>query len=180
MEPLKLNTKRLISVKNAKKLIIYLIGILIFDLLFFAIPIIADQGAKEAMASGTIIEAVFEENIEESVIINHLPGTNDLKVTFRTEKIITAYNSEIGQTDDSPCITANGFNVCEHGQEDTIAANFLQFGTKVRIPELFGERVFIVRDRMNKRFSNRVDVWMIRDIDARTLGVQVAMIEVLE
>jgi len=93
---------------------------------------------------------------------------------------MTAYTSEVAQTDSSPCITANGFNVCKHGVEDTIAANFLKFGTKVKIPELFGDRVFIVRDRMNKRYPDRVDVWMKNKPDAMKFGVRYARIEVLE
>jgi 3D (Asp-Asp-Asp) domain-containing protein len=93
---------------------------------------------------------------------------------------MTAYNSEVGQTDDSPCITANGFNVCKHGIEDTIAANFLKMGTKVRIPELFGDRIFVVRDRMNARHANRVDVWFKDRSAAIKFGIRVAKIEVLE
>ncbi len=93
---------------------------------------------------------------------------------------LTAYNSEAGQTDNSPCVTANGFNVCEHGVEDTVAANFLPFGSKVRIPDLFGDRVFVVRDRMNPRHKNRLDVWMINYNDAKQFGVKTAKIEVLE
>ncbi|MEK7203003.1 MAG: hypothetical protein AAB653_01680, partial [Patescibacteria group bacterium] len=84
------------------------------------------------------------------------------------------------QCDDSPCITANGFNVCEHETEDVIAANFLPFGAKIRIPELFGERIFVVRDRMNVRFSNRIDVWMVEKNQAKRFGVKYAKIEVLE
>jgi len=93
---------------------------------------------------------------------------------------MTAYTSEVAQTDSSPCITANGFNVCKHGVEDTIAANFLKFGTKVKIPELFGDRVFVVRDRMNKRYPDRVDVWMKNKPDAMKFGVRYAKIEVIE
>ncbi len=102
------------------------------------------------------------------------------RVVSTSQHVITAYNSEAAQTDSSPCITANGFNVCEHGVEDTIGANFLKLGTKVRIPELFGDQIFVVRDRMNKRFSNRVDVWMIEKQDALKFGVKNAKIEVLE
>lgn len=100
-----------------------------------------------------------------------------IKVSTNT---ITAYNSEAAQTDSSPCITANGFNVCKHGIEDTIAANFLPFGTKVKIPDLFGDRVFVVRDRMNKKHPNRVDVWMQDRSDAIKFGVKVAKIQVIE
>jgi 3D (Asp-Asp-Asp) domain-containing protein len=93
---------------------------------------------------------------------------------------LTAYNSEPGQTDNDPCTTANGFNLCKHGLEDSVAANFLPFGTKIMIPSLFGDRIFVVRDRMNKRFSNRVDVWMLKRGDAIKFGVRQAQIVILE
>lgn len=102
------------------------------------------------------------------------------KVLKTSVHVITAYNSEVAQTDNDPCTTANGFNVCKHGQEDTIAANFLKFGTKVQIPELFGDRVFIVRDRMNKKHPTRVDVWMKEKRAAINFGVKTAKIQVIE
>ncbi|NCB20848.1 MAG: hypothetical protein EOM88_02920 [Clostridia bacterium] len=103
-----------------------------------------------------------------------------VKVISSSIRTLTAYNSLPEQTDDTPCITANGFNLCKHWTEDTIAANFLKFGTKVRIPELFGDRIFVVRDRMNKRFSDRVDVWLKDKQDARKFGKQTARIEIVE
>ena len=93
---------------------------------------------------------------------------------------MSAYTSETAQTDNSPCVTANGFNVCEHGLEDTVAANFLPMGAKVKIPELFGDRIFIVRDRMNSRFSERIDVWMRERSDAMQFGVRSARLVVLK
>lgn len=91
---------------------------------------------------------------------------------------ITAYTSEEGQTDATPCIAARGFDLCAHDQEDVVAANFLPIGSKIRIPDLYGDRVFTVVDRMNPRYDRKVDIWM-RDIgDARTFGVRRAMIEV--
>lgn len=84
----------------------------------------------------------------------------------------TAYNSDPGQTDDTPCITANGFNVCEHNTENIVATNMLPFGTKVRFPELHGDKVFIVMDRMNSRYTTRVDFWMIDKQDARAFGIK--------
>lgn len=102
------------------------------------------------------------------------------RVVRTSTHTMTAYNSEAAQTDSTPCITANGFNVCEYGIEDTVAANFLPMGTKIRIPDLFGDRIFTVRDRMNKRYSDRVDIWMIKKADAMKFGVRKARIEVLE
>jgi len=92
---------------------------------------------------------------------------------------ITAYTSQVAQTDASPCTTASGFNVCRHNEEDVIAANFLPFGAKVRIPELFGDRVFTIQDRMNRRFPSHVDVWMKNYDQAIHFGTKAAKIEVL-
>lgn len=115
--------------------------------------------------------APMEEPLE---VIETVTETRSLGV-----RTLTAYNSDPAQTDDTPCITANGFNVCTHGIEDTVAANFLPFGTKIRIPELFGERIFIVRDRMNTRYPHRVDVWMLDNGDARQFGVRRAEIQLI-
>lgn len=92
---------------------------------------------------------------------------------------MTAYTSEVAQTDASPCITADGYNVCTANEENVIAANFLPFGTQVRIPEYFGDRVFTVHDRMNRRYTKRVDVWMKNKSDAMQFGVRTLKIEVL-
>ncbi|MBU2415876.1 3D domain-containing protein, partial [Patescibacteria group bacterium] len=119
-----------------------------------------------------------QETEQDSV--THKPTNDLLKTQSADKRVITAYNSEKAQTDSSPCITANGFNVCKHGKEDTVATNFLKFGTKIRIPNLFGDKIFIVRDRMHKRHSNKVDVWMINKKDAIKFGVKIAKVEVVE
>jgi len=185
MEALKRNQNKIITLKQAKKVIIFLVFVLFFEFLLFPAPLLASQMEKIADISqrqGTISS---QNEVSQDIIVSvmefngKLPQSAGADVRFSQHFVITAYNSEVGQTDNSPCITANGFNVCENGAEDTIAANFLPFGSKVKIPELFGDRVFIVRDRMNKRFSNRVDVWMIEKPDAVKFGVKVAKIEVL-
>lgn len=181
MEALRRNYSRFISLKQAKILIIILVFIFSFDFLFFPVSVMADQINKEYNLSEKQENLVKNITEEKSSFINKLPENKDvIKVKQSSYRVITAYNSEIGQTDNSPCITATGFDVCKHGIEDTIAANFLSFGSKVKIPELFGERIFIVRDRMNTRFSDRVDVWMIKKTDARKLGVKYVKVEVLE
>ena len=186
MEALKKNHNKIITLKQAKKVVIFLVFIFFFEFLLFPAPVVASQMEEITNTSQEqgIISNQNEANqdiIVEVVEFNgKLPESAGADVDFSQHVVITAYNSEAGQTDNSPCITANGFNVCENGVEDTIAANFLPFGSKVKIPGLFGDRVFIVRDRMNKRFSNRVDVWMIKKPDAVKFGVKVAKIEVLE
>ncbi|MBI1908428.1 3D domain-containing protein [Candidatus Uhrbacteria bacterium] len=86
----------------------------------------------------------------------------------------TAYNSLPWQTDDTPFITASGTHV-RHG---VVAANFLPIGTRIKIPELYGDQVFIVEDRMNARYYKRLDVWMEHYDDAIAYGVRTITIEV--
>jgi 3D (Asp-Asp-Asp) domain-containing protein len=102
------------------------------------------------------------------------------KVLKTEKRRLSAYNSEAAQTDASPCITANGFNVCKHGIEDTVAANSLPFGARIRIPELFGDRVFVVRDRMNPRYKNNIDIWFKDKKQAINFGRRTATVEILD
>jgi 3D (Asp-Asp-Asp) domain-containing protein len=181
--------------KIAKKMIGIIIFVLVFEVFLFPAPTFA----KDSTNTETITSATENINVDESktpgteqmtdkngtisdeaAFENNLPINNDSKIKGVTYRTITAYNSEVGQCDSTPCITANGFNVCEYGIEDTIAANWLKFGTKVRIPELFGDRIFVVRDRMNKKHADHVDVWMKEKIDAKKFGVKLAKIEILE
>ena len=88
----------------------------------------------------------------------------------------TAYSSTPDQTDDTPFITAKGTYV----RDGIIAANFLPFGTKIRIPEIYGYRVFVVEDRMNKRYWYNVDIWFPERRQALTFGSQRVLIEIIE
>lgn len=100
--------------------------------------------------------------------------------------VSTAYSSEAAQTDSTPCIPAMWkFNLCEYfaetGIEDTIAANFLPLGTEVRFPELYGDKIFVVRDRMNAKYNgkSRIDFWKKDRPSAVTFGVKRIKMEVL-
>jgi len=156
------------------------------DLIVISSPIMRDSAPDKDLAGlidesePEIINSTVADKIEEEIIEKEKEVVPENQIIRTSTHVITAYNSEAAQTDDSPCITANGFNVCEHGVEDTIAANFLKFGTKVQIPELFGERVFIVRDRMNKKHPNRVDIWMVNRKDAVKFGIKTAKIVVIK
>lgn len=81
---------------------------------------------------------------------------------------MTAYNSLPNQTDDTPFITAMGSTT----RRGIVAANFVPLGTYIKIPELFGDEVFIVEDRMNARYTQRVDIWMEHYQEARQFGVK--------
>lgn len=98
-------------------------------------------------------------------------------VTQRMKVIITAYSSTPEETDDTPFITASGKTV----RDGIVANNLLPLGTKIKIPGLYGDKVFTVEDRMNKRWSDyRFDIWFPSKTLAKNFGVKTAYIEVLE
>lgn len=163
------------GIKYIKIIIIFVFS---FNCTLLPLPILAGLNIKDIDARGKIAGAIFEKNEDPTGF--KLFKKDELKVKYTVTTVVTAYNSDIGQCDDSPCITANGFNVCEYGIEDTVAINSLKFGTKIKIPNLFGDRIFVVRDRMNKRYSTRMDIWMKRKIDAKTFGIQKTKIDILE
>ncbi|MDD4409599.1 MAG: hypothetical protein PHW52_03020 [Candidatus Pacebacteria bacterium] len=89
--------------------------------------------------------------------------------------IITAYSSEEAQTDNTPLITANGSLV----QDGVVANNMLPFGTKIKIPELYGNKEFTVADRMHSKNGNyKVDIWFETKQEAIDFGVKETYIEV--
>lgn len=196
----------LVPLSSQQRMVLSLIIACIFQFVFFFTPVLAaeavaqDQGtikmdSTSKSQADPIVAALIEQaqaktetdnlNINSEEIADTEEASSNeaapqVKVIRTSIHTMTAYNSDPAQTDSTPCITANGFDVCAHGEEDTIAANFLKFGTKVRIPELYGDRIFVVRDRMNKRYTDRVDIWMKDKTDARKFGVKVAKIEVVE
>lgn len=88
---------------------------------------------------------------------------------------VTGYSSTPGQTDSSPYITASGNYV----RKGIVAANFLPFGTKFRLPEIFGDQVFTVEDRMHARFQDRIDIWFQSEQDAKNFGKKWSKVEIL-
>jgi len=90
--------------------------------------------------------------------------------------VITAYTSTPGQTDDTPFIAASGKRV----YDGMIAANGLPFGTRVKIPSVYGEKIFVVEDRMNRRYGHgRFDVWLdTTRAEAMKFGVKRVEVEI--
>ena len=88
----------------------------------------------------------------------------------------SAYSSTVDQCDSDPFTTASGAKVRDGG----IAMNGIPFGTKVRIPSHYGDKVFTVTDRMNARWGNqRIDIWMPTRHDAIQWGVRTVTLEIL-
>jgi len=85
------------------------------------------------------------------------PDQNFPKPDKVVKTVITAYSSTVDQCDDDPFTAAWGDKVFD----GMIAANWLPRGTKIKIPSLFGDKIFTVADRMNARYGyGRIDIWM--------------------
>ena len=91
--------------------------------------------------------------------------------------VLTAYSSTAEETDDTPFITASNSVV----GDGIVANNLLPFGTKIRIPEIFGDKTFVVEDRMNSKKSDyHVDVWFSTYEQAKQFGARIADVEVIQ
>lgn len=103
-------------------------------------------------------------------------GVANDRPTDRRE--VTAFNSVPEQTDDTPCIAADGSDICERyaAGELICAANFVPFGTRLAVP---GYGTCTVADRLSRRFPQRVDIYLGMDIAAaRRWGLQRLEIEI--
>ena len=92
------------------------------------------------------------------------------------DSTVYAYTSSAGETDQTPCITADGTNACK-SKELIVANNCLKFGSKVKI----FDKVYTVHDRMNKRYGCKVfDIFMKKKSDAIKFGKKRTTVIVLK
>lgn len=122
-------------------------------------------------------------DIEERLITTQastlLPVSSPMgpeRVAKTMRVFITAYSSTPEQTDDTPFITASG----KHVRDGIVATNLLPLGTKIKIPEIYGNRIFVVEDRMNARNNQHVDIWFPTYWEAKYFGIKRASVVVLE
>lgn len=171
-----------------------LTGSILIGILFLFLPLVqANQEAEADLISNheIILEndlgnkiITFQENtLSPSSAICEKKNSNEILTENNEDAVIniiyttiTAYSSTVDQTNSEPFITASG----EWVRDGIVAANFLPFGTKIRIPECFGDKVFVVKDRMNRRYQNRVDVWTTSRENALNFGIKHTYIEVLK
>lgn len=124
------------------------------------------------------------KNIEKSLIwLQDEHRKNPYKGLARI--LSTAYNSEENQTDSTPFITASG----ERVQDGTLALSrdmiraenemMKRMGYNPTATIAYGDTIdliyvkrMVVHDTMNKRYTNRADIWMASISDARAWGVR--------
>ena len=78
----------------------------------------------------------------------------------------SAYTSRPEETDDTPCISANGMDICQY-DGCIVATNHLPLNTYIEI-EGFGK--CLVADRMNRRYTYNIDIYFIYYQDAINFG----------
>jgi len=106
-----------------------------------------------------------------------LPSCKKAEVLKRIKVTVTAYSSSVLETQGNPFITASGSRV----RDGIVANNLLPFGTKIRLPEIFGDKIFVVEDRMHWRKGYyHVDVWFPSRKEALNFGAKITEMEILK
>lgn len=101
-------------------------------------------------------------------IADDTPATSATPKNRVLEVVITAYSSSLDETDETPHLTAAGTRT----RDGVIANNCLPFGTEVKIPEIFGDKTFVVEDRKNSRYGcNWIDLWQPSKEEAKKFGI---------
>lgn len=147
------------------------------QLLLLAIlsPFIFPHAAEGQLISSLETEISAVSELAPDVAGSHLPETDARSPGTSVYLTLVAYSSTADQTDGDPFTTASGATV----RDGIIAHNGLPFGTRVRFPDHFGDKVFVVMDRMNPRYGNQTaDLWMETREAAKQWGARVVKMEI--
>ena len=106
---------------------------------------------------------------ENSLFSISQPANPDPVPIQKIRVVITAYSSTVDQTDLDPFVTAAGTIV----RDGVIATNILPFGTKIQLPELYGDKVFVVEDRMHWKKRYHIDIWFPSRDEALQFGTTI-------
>lgn len=159
--------------QRLKHLFALAIASLILNLSFPTLHPVQSAGAQPRNRSATVEQSRV---VAPVVTQGQLPSIKDKPAKRRLAVRASAYSSTVGQTDSDPFTAASGAKV----HDGMIAMNGMPFGTKIRIPDYYGNKVFTVEDRMNARWGTRkIDIWMTTITAARQWGVRTVTIEIL-
>lgn len=158
---------------RTKKILSILIAIsILISVLWFGI-IIKKVKAKPVSKLPPVLELA---TTQENSLLSISNPASPIKVQTM-KMVVTAYSSTPEETDDTPFITASGKTV----EEGIVANNLLPFGTEIRIPEIYGDKIFVIEDRMNwKKGYYHLDIWFADTQQAKDFGAKKAYIEILE
>ena len=133
----------------------------------------ANAGLIRATETDAVITPTFIA--QSSLMAYNAPPEEGHLVAWTMWVPVTAYSSTPDQTWGDPFITASG----ERVRDGIIAANFLPMHTQVRLPTLYGDKIFVVKDRMNSRYFYRADIWMPTRWQALQFGLKNIPVEIL-
>ena len=140
------------------------------------IPTYEESMGNEAIFATESPVLIGELSFSQFNALLPIPSSTPQKVIRTIRVVVTAYSSTPEQTDDTPFITASGTRV----RDGIVAANFLPMGTKIKLPDIYGDRIFVVEDRMHPRKKWMVDIWFASYTDAKEFGAKTTYVEVLE
>jgi len=134
-----------------------------------------------------IAELTIGKNTKESSSLPIIQQTSLLSLSSPCQKtktkakkaikvIVTAYSSSICETQGDPFITASGNRV----RDGIVANNLLPFGTEIKLPAIFGDKVFVVEDRMSStKGYYHIDVWFPSRKAALDFGAKLTEMEII-
>ena len=157
--------KEIVFDKNSpfRSLLFFITSMLLICQLFSLLIFNESSSLKIGIDNILKTEVVYNrvEEVEEVKSISI--GPEGIKESFIME--VSMYTSSVAETDSSPCISANGTNICEgiKNGNNYCASNEFEFGTELSID---GTGHCIVVDRMNSRYKNNVDYYAGKGGDA--------------
>lgn len=117
----------------------------------------------------TLVEINTYNNIQCPTIRRVLTPEVKAETLNRVTAEVSSFTASQDETDNTPCITADGTNICG-ANENIVANNCLKFGTKVEIDGI----VYRVADRMNARYGcNHYDILKNNKTEAINFGRQI-------
>jgi 3D (Asp-Asp-Asp) domain-containing protein len=146
---------------------------LISILLFLSIFLIESPSEAENLSKFDLAEKNFI--ISQGNTLSPIFSPKERKI-LKVKGIVTAYSSTPSQTDNTPFLTASGKKV----RDGIVANNLFPFGTKIKIPDIFRDKIFVVEDRMKKgKWKYHFDVWFEDHFEALNFGKKETLVEIL-
>lgn len=173
-----MNTKTINTyLETVKKSPVELFAVILMIVAFVAFvtpsaQAVVDQEVEQFSDNSALIGLEIDVLKNKLKDYGQLPEAESAPALYAKSMYVTAYNSVPWQTDATPCIGAQGTDICDiyAAGENVCAANFVPLGTVI---EVEGLGHCTVRDRMNARYYYRVDWYMGMDIDgAKQFGIQ--------
>ncbi len=160
---------------SPKKWLGLVLIILIGSLGIFPLRLPKTEKAMADVAIGLDEEILDFQIVQQTTLLPSAP-LPAIEVSKKLKVMVTAYSSTVWETQGDPFITASGSRV----RDGIVANNLLPFGVEVRLPEVFGDKVFVVEDRMHSRKGYyHVDVWFPSYESALAFGAKITEMEIL-